>query len=344
MVVAGIDGFGRFGLHLLKYWLDRSAEAGFAIGYINDDILSLKDAYEIIMSDKYVLFNKYDVRMVSDALIIMEPDRNCHVISYSNKPLDRIPWLGKPNIFFECSGKRTMASTCEPYLTGNTKLVIVSATSWDADATLICGFNHEKFSENHRIISYGSCTINAYMPLANFLHKKFCIVESDVYVIHNVPEYQLKDSFTLSRKFCTLQVEAPEFLPFLNPGNFLVKYTTVPYSGTSMIDLRFSLKSEFNANKVVKELDNAFAEGELRGLYKFDEFDIGPEAHNCTKYSVVFVKKAVRILGKNLYLQGYFDTENSANRYFDLASYISTHKHFLSRLKTHNRKSVDVEI
>ena len=27
----GINGFGRFGLHLLKYWLDRSNESNFSI-------------------------------------------------------------------------------------------------------------------------------------------------------------------------------------------------------------------------------------------------------------------------------------------------------------------------
>ena len=33
----GINGFGRVGLHLLKYWLDRNDESNFDIKYINDD-------------------------------------------------------------------------------------------------------------------------------------------------------------------------------------------------------------------------------------------------------------------------------------------------------------------
>ena len=38
---AGINGFGRFGLHLIKYWLDRHEESDFTINYINDDTLTI---------------------------------------------------------------------------------------------------------------------------------------------------------------------------------------------------------------------------------------------------------------------------------------------------------------
>ena len=44
----GINGFGRFGLHLLKYWLDRANESDFEINYINDDFLTIDQAIDII--------------------------------------------------------------------------------------------------------------------------------------------------------------------------------------------------------------------------------------------------------------------------------------------------------
>ena len=40
-LTAGINGFGRFGLHLLKYWLDRADTTKFSVGFINDDTLTL---------------------------------------------------------------------------------------------------------------------------------------------------------------------------------------------------------------------------------------------------------------------------------------------------------------
>ena len=53
----GINGFGRFGLHLLKYWLDRNIESSFRIDYINDDYLDINQAYDLITNDQYIKFN-----------------------------------------------------------------------------------------------------------------------------------------------------------------------------------------------------------------------------------------------------------------------------------------------
>ena len=54
-----------------------------------------------------------------------------------------------------------------------------------------------------------------------------------------------------------------------------------------------------------------------------ENFDNGPEVFNCTSYSSVFIKDGIKKIGKNIYLQAYFDNENSVNRYYDLVSYIS---------------------
>ncbi|MBN2139073.1 MAG: hypothetical protein JW720_14795 [Sedimentisphaerales bacterium] len=323
MIVAGINGFGRFGLHLLKYWLDRSDEAAFEIGFINDDTLSLKGAYEIMLDDPYVLFEKYDIQPAEDAIVISKPCGGRHVINYTHNSSSHIPWLGRVEMFFECSGKETVENMRKHYLQGNTRTIIVSATAWDADKTLIYGFNHEQLSPEDEVISYGSCTVNAYVPLANFLHKKYGVVDSDVHVIHNTPAYLLRDNLTLNRRPCTLEVSGEKLLDFVNPQNFTVKYTVVPYSGVSMIDLRFRLRSSVSKGGIIEVLEKSFNGGELNRLYGFDQTDMGPSKYNCTRYSAVFMKDGVQIAGDNVYFQGYLDTENSANRFFDLANYIA---------------------
>jgi glyceraldehyde 3-phosphate dehydrogenase len=122
------------------------------------------------------------------------------------------------------------ADRCRPYLTGNTKRVIISATSWDAGSTLVYGFNHTSLDLSMDIVSYGSCTVNAYVPLADYIHSQYGLVDSDVNVVHNVPAYKLPDSQTLNRKFCTLEKSAKNLLPYLDDSNFMVNYTLVPYS------------------------------------------------------------------------------------------------------------------
>ena len=323
LLKTGINGFGRFGLHLLKYWLDRSEQANFKINYINDDYLDIKQAYEIITNDQYVKFNKYKVQISGDSLIILQPNGTRHEILYTNQEQKVISWIGKPDIFLECTGKYTESKNSTIYLKKNTKLVLISATSWDPDMTLVYGFNHEEYSSKLKIISYGSCTVNAYVPFANWIEQKYGIEDSDVNVIHNIQEYRLNENNTLNRKFCTLEKSAKLMMPSINDDNFIVNYTVIPYTGVSMIDLRFRLKNSIDLDDFLTDIQDAVNHGELKGLYGIDEKDIGPEVHNCTTFSSVFIKEGIKCLNGNVYLQGYFDNENSVNRFFDLTNFIS---------------------
>ena len=91
-----------------------------------------------------------------------------------------------------------------------------------------------------------------------------------------------------------------------------------------MIDFRFRLKELVGLDTFTNDLDEAINHGELKHLYGLDYKDIGPEVHNCTDYSTVFIKEGIKSLNDNFYLQGYFDNENSVNRFYDLANFISS--------------------
>ena len=322
-IETGINGFGRFGLHLLKYWLDRSKESNFTIDYINDDFLDLDQIYDIIISDKAVNFGKYKVQKRGQMLRFIEADGTLHELEVTNSSKDKIPWIGRPFLFLECSGKNTVRAESEVFLNGNTNRVIISATSWDPDATLVYGFNHDTLEESHEIISYGSCTVNAYLPLAQFINNEFKVISSDVNCIHNIQSHQLEKNNTLLRKFCTLEKSATYLLDFINEDNFIVNYTVVPYTGVSMIDFRFRVKKEISETKVKTLIEEAVNKGPLRELYGICEVDTGPEVHNCTPFSSVIVKENIAVKQDSIYLPAYFDNENSVNRYFDLVNYIS---------------------
>ena len=141
---AGINGFGRFGLHIIKYWLDRNEESSFSINYINDDVLTIDQSIEILKKDRTVFFNKYKIKKVENKIRFLKPDGSIYEIEYCNKGKSHISWLGKPELFFECSGKNTLKKDCSRFLKDKTKVVIISATSWDADKTFLYGFNNNE--------------------------------------------------------------------------------------------------------------------------------------------------------------------------------------------------------
>jgi glyceraldehyde 3-phosphate dehydrogenase len=319
----GLNGLGRFGLHLLKYWIDRNEEAPWTIKWINDDGLSLSRAYDLMISDPYVIFNKYKIYAEEDGFTFLQPNGLKHVIEFTNSRKDKIAWLGKPDLFFECSGKNTIAERCDDFLVGRTKQVLISATSWDADTTLVYGFNHEQWRPDLRTVSYGSCTVNGFVPLAEWFNKMYGVLSGDVNVIHNEALHK-RNGETLLRKFCTLEKSGPQMLDWLSEDRFIVNYTVVPYSGVSMMDMRFRCLRPPSTEQLAADLSAAMADGgQLAGLYGMDVADIGPEVYNCTTYSAVIIRNAMKVLHDEVYLQTYFDTENSVNRYYDLSSFVA---------------------
>jgi glyceraldehyde-3-phosphate dehydrogenase/erythrose-4-phosphate dehydrogenase len=90
-----------------------------------------------------------------------------------------------------------------------------------------------------------------------------------------------------------------------------------------MIDLRFRLRSTPNESELISIIEQSCGDGVLKGLYSVDDKDLGPEFYNCTTFSTVFIKERIKLIGDSLYLFGYFDNENSVNRYFDLLQLIS---------------------
>ena len=316
---ANLNGFGRFGLHLLYYYLDRATESKFEITHINDDSLSIDQIMHSILNDSYVrLREKWEITH-SQNLVIFTNGENRYQIQISNLALPEFV-VNKTGILLECSGKYTNIENLQ--YCDNLKRVYISATSLNADSTLIVGFNESNYMNQHKFISYGSCTVNAFIPLANSLHTQFKVIESDVNVIHNIPEYKLRtipDIF--ERRDCTLSFMAPKLLNFINLENFNVNYTIVPITGVSRIDFRFKMVHDFEINSVIKCIDsinNKFG----NKLYKIHENDPGPYEAILSDYSAEFVLEQTRKVGDNIYLSAYFDTENSVNRYYDLINSI----------------------
>lgn len=330
MISAGINGFGRFALNLLWWWL-RDASASYRIAYINDENLTPADIVRIIKTDSLVHgFQKCKVVLLAgNIMLLQEPNGRTEHIVLTTGSAEQASWLGAPDLFFECSGKRSVSATlCRPFLNGNTKAVIVSATCYDADATLIIGFNHESYEpRQHKVVSYGSCTVNPGVTLADFVNGVFGIDECAVNVIHNVQKHRLDagEFRTIQRKFCTLESMGPKLLPFLTKDNFTVKYTVVPWDGASTIDFAFRLKKSITRSEAIDALKQSIGKGgALDGLFGMVSEDTGPEVHIGSPYSAVIVESEIKLIGTTLHLFCYFYNEGSGSRMHELANHIAS--------------------
>ena len=312
-----LNGFGRFGLHLLRYYLERLDKSNFKITHINDEKLQVEEMFKIIVNDKFVrIFDDFKINIKSNKISFSRGGLFSEII-FSNLPLDE--FLNIPTeILLECSG---MYTSIDRIPQNNLKRIYISATSTSADVTSIMGYNHMAINSSYKFISYGSCTVNAYVPMASVLDHEFKVLESDVSVIHNVPQYQLnKRPDIFERRSCTLSYMAPNLLSFLNKNNFHVNYTVVPITGCSRIDFRFKLKSDFQLANAISAIES-ITNHKYEQRYVFLDEDKGPSNSLLSKLSAELILSQSFKIGNNLYLSGYFDTENSVNRYYDLIDF-----------------------
>lgn len=319
----GMNGAGRFGQHLLKNWLESDSISNISIDYIHDYNLHARQIVEILLTDEYLsdFFKRKIVSHSHDSITFKKESSSAHTILCSTG--STIPWIGIPKLHLETSGRHTDSASTRNFITQNTKHVVISATAPEADKTLLFGFNHQEFSVKDRVISYGSCTVNAYVCLANFINGNYGIVSSDANIIHNTPKH-LWTRELISKRQCTLEQAAPRYLSFLNSGNFAVNYTLIPFTGISVIDYRFELRKSACIQKIITELKEATTRGSLHGLYDIEKHSKDANEYKFTKFSAVLFQKNIRVVGKNLYISAFFDNENSAMRYLDLVNFIAS--------------------
>lgn len=322
MICAGLNGLGRFGQHLLHAWL--ANPGAVSIDYACDEGLSAQAVCELLTRHDRLDFSRAAPKAENGKLCVTRADGVRQQIEFHHCPASRAPWLGLPDMWLECSGRHPAATDCQVFLVGQTKQVLVSATCWDADQTLVMGFNHSSWLTEARVVSYGSCTVNAFVPLANWLHQAYGIQEAQVNIIHNVPAHRLAEHAHPERRSCTLEAMAPRLLPWLSPERFSIAYTLIPYTGASLIDLRFRLRTPGSRTALVDSLRAACSEVPLRARYAVLETDPGVNGALGSPFNAMFHEGAITLQGDTLYLSGYFDNENSAVRYLELVQWLAS--------------------
>lgn len=318
---AVLHGAGRFAQHLLYAWLHHAPD--LALGYWCDEVLDAHAACHLLQTHDRLDFVAARPVVEDGAIALTRVDGQRWRLPFFHGPAARMPWLGEAELWLECSGRYPSAAQCQAFLTGRTQRVLVSSTCWDADQTLVMGYNESQWQVGAQVLSYGSCTVNAFVPLAQWVHDQWGVQEAELQVIHNLPTHRLPAQPHPWRQSCTLEQMAPRLLPWLDPARFAVNYTVVPYTGASLLEFRFRLRAAPAQDGALSALRDAMASGALAGRYALHADDPGVAAVVGLPFNAVFHTAGVRIQGDTLRLAGYFDNENSAVRYWELAQWLS---------------------
>jgi len=330
MIKIAINGFGRIGRPTFKKLINNP---NIEIKAIND-LTDTKTLAHLLKYDSvYGIYNK---EVESSKNGIKVNGKEYPVLA--EKDPTKLPWrkMGV-DIVLECTGFFTDYQGAKKHLEAGAKKVIVSAPSKSSEIpTYVFGGNEEKYNpKKDNIISMGSCTTNAMVPVAKVINDNFGIEKSLMTTIHSYTSTQKivdgphKDlrrgraaAINIVPTTTGAAISVIQVLPELK-GKLDGIAIRVPSVDISLIDFVSQIKKETTANdvnKVFKEI----SQKELKGILAVEDKPLVSTDFIGNSYSAIIDSQMTKVEGNNLVkILAWYDNEwGYACRLAEMAQFI----------------------
>ncbi len=330
-----INGFGRIGRNILRSYLEREQVwkkfNQIEIVAIND-LGSPSNNAHLLKYDSVHGKLKNEVECSETSIKVDGFDIAC----FSEKDPAKLPWAKlNIDIVFECTGLFTSKDKAEQHIQAGAKRVLISAPGQNVDKTIVFGVNHEKLTNEDRIISNASCTTNCLAPLAKIIHEEYKILNGLVNTIHAYTNDQslldVHHSDLLRARAASLSMiptktgaasAVGDVLPELS-GKLDGLAVRVPVSNVSLLDFTFTTEKDFSIEELNARLEAAAKNG-LSGVLDVNEIPLVSTDFGNDSHSVIFDKSHTRKIGKTTKILAWYDNEwGFSNRMLDVANYLN---------------------
>ena len=328
-IKVGINGFGRIGRNFFR--AVQASQADIEIVAVND-LGSIKTMTHLLKYDSVlgVLPNK--IIALEDGISV---DGKVLKVLQVRDPKE-LPWkaLGV-DLVIESTGIFTERDKAAMHLDAGAPLVIVSAPSNGADATIVYGVNHNDFQAGvHKVISNASCTTNCFVPLVKVLDDAFGVEGGLMTTIHaytgdqalvDGPHSDLRRARGAAINIIptsTGAARATSLVMESMKGKLDGTSLRVPIPTGSITDFVANLKKP----ATVEEINAAYkkaAEGELKGILEYTDEPIVSSDVVTNPHSCVFDSGLTMSMGTMVKVLGWYDNEwGYSNRLVDLSLFV----------------------
>lgn len=183
-VKCAINGFGRIGRLAFRYaWEDPDLE----IVHVNDLCACESAAYLAEFDSVHGKWN-HRVDALDDSSGFTVDGKTVTFSQHAD--FTKIDFAGMGvELVLECTGKFLKVANLQPYFDKcGIKQVVVSAPVKEQGAlNVVLGCNHEKLSNDTRLVTNASCTTNCLAPVVKVIQEQFGIVHgciSEYHVVH----------------------------------------------------------------------------------------------------------------------------------------------------------------
>ena len=328
-VRVGINGFGRIGRNFFRAAKQRGADIDFVA--VND-LGSIVTMAHLLKYDSVlgvlpgtIKATNGGIKVGADTLKVLQ-----------ERDPKNLPWaeLGV-DVVIESTGFFTDRSKAAFHLEAGAPIVIVSAPSNGADATIVYGVNHKEFDrKKHQVISNASCTTNCFVPMVKVLDDAFGIENGMMTTIHAYTgDQQLVDgphsdlrrargaainivpTSTGAARATSLVLESMK-------GKLDGTSFRVPVPTGSITDFTANLKKAATVEQINAAYKAAAAKGDLKGILKYTEDPIVSSDIVNDPHSSIFDAGMTMSMGKLVKVCAWYDNEwGYSNRLVDLVLY-----------------------
>ena len=182
MTAVGINDLGRIG-RLLARRLYEGDDARHSLKLVMcNEVADVETVVHLLKYDSTHGRFSYPVSFDTGGLRIA----NCYTcLSHETEPLNVLWGYRGVDIVIDCTGTEfTRASSSAHLGNGVSRVLLSQPASVDVDSTIIWGLNHSLLTPDMSIISAGSCTSNALMPVLSVIDRAFGINAGIVTTIH----------------------------------------------------------------------------------------------------------------------------------------------------------------
>ncbi len=308
MLKIAINGFGRIGRSVLRAIYENDYLGKIQVVAINELATPKAMAHLLQFDSSHGRFAP-TVGFDQQHLYIEQQQ----IAIFHQTEIELLPWRDlEVDIVLDCTGK--FGSRADGLLhleAGADKVLFSHPGGADLDHTIIYGVNHQSLTQQHKIVSNGSCTTNCIVPVIHLLNQAFGIESGTITTIHSaMNDQQVIDAYhqdlRLARAASTSIIPVntklargierimPEFA-----NKFEAIAVRVPTINVTAMDLSVSLKSQVDVatvNALLKQQTQTF----YQGIVDFSEAELVSVDFNHDPHSAIIDATQTRVSNGNL--------------------------------------------
>lgn len=321
MIKVALNGCGRIGKTFLRI---ACADAEFRkkieivalnIGPADKGVLEYLITYDSILG-----MYQEPVRLEGDMLTV----GNQKMQVYAEADARKLPWneLGIDWVL-DVSGRYTKREKAQDHIDAGAKKVLVSAPAKGDDVTIIPGVNMDQFDQaGHKIVSLGSCTTNAAVPILHLLEQAYEIESASLYTVHAYTNTQaLLDVNPTAKDVRRSRAAAINMVPTSTgameavfrvlpgyQGKLIGGALRVPVPVVSLVDITFTAAEPINLMQL-NDLFMKASNGSLKSIMAFTQEPLVSSDYQGNPHSVTVdgtLSMAVKRTGR---VFGWYDNE-----------------------------------